>query len=246
MARNEGDGTSCRGSLPDRGKRSSCGWPWPTDSRSVSPLRPQEESCDLLALRAHSPLSPRSERRVSTRQGTRNAGRCDVRRSLATIGDQHTRCLLTCHAICSTHGVLARRVFERAFRDHALATAIGTDNVFVTFATPAIHRPSDLNVWRMHPGIERQRIRPGCRKKERRTRADAQQAHRTLKRGTIRPARATLAAQQRAYNSFRRECDDERPAADCRRERSPCPFRSGYRPEVPRSVKWSRFSEQGG
>ena len=35
--------------------------------------------------------------------------------------------------------------------------------------------------------------------------------HRTLKRGAIRPARETLAAQQRAFNAFRQEYNDERP-----------------------------------
>lgn len=35
--------------------------------------------------------------------------------------------------------------------------------------------------------------------------------HKTLKRGAIRPPRATLAAQQRAFNRFRLEYNEERP-----------------------------------
>ena len=35
--------------------------------------------------------------------------------------------------------------------------------------------------------------------------------HKTLKRGAIRPPRATLAAQQRAFNRFRHEYNEERP-----------------------------------
>ena len=37
--------------------------------------------------------------------------------------------------------------------------------------------------------------------------------HKTLKAAAIRPPRATLAAQQRAFNVFRREFNDERPHA---------------------------------
>jgi hypothetical protein len=35
--------------------------------------------------------------------------------------------------------------------------------------------------------------------------------HKTLKAGAIRPPRGSLAAQQRAFNHFRREYNDERP-----------------------------------
>jgi len=35
--------------------------------------------------------------------------------------------------------------------------------------------------------------------------------HKTLKQGAIRPPRATLAAQQRAFNRFRQEYNQERP-----------------------------------
>jgi hypothetical protein len=35
--------------------------------------------------------------------------------------------------------------------------------------------------------------------------------HKTLKAGAIRPPRGSLAAQQRAFNIFRREYNDERP-----------------------------------
>lgn len=63
-----------------------------------------------------------------------------------TIADQHTRFLLTCHGVRSTHGVLSRPVFESAFREYGLPSAIRTDNG-VPFATQAIHGLSDLNVW---------------------------------------------------------------------------------------------------
>ncbi|MDB4874438.1 MAG: transposase [Gemmatimonadetes bacterium] len=55
-----------------------------------------------------------------------------------TIADQHTRFLLACRGLLSTHTVTARPVFERAFHEHGLP-----------FATQAIHGLSYLNVWWM-------------------------------------------------------------------------------------------------
>ena len=89
---------------------------------------------------------------------------------------------------------------------YGLPRAIRTDNG-VPFATTAIHGRSDLNVWWMRLGIQHQRIHPGCPQEN-----DAhERMHRTLKRGAIRPARANLAAQQRAFNAFRQEYNEERP-----------------------------------
>ncbi len=55
--------------------------------------------------------------------------------------------------------------------------------------------------------------------------------HKTLKAGACRPPRATLAAQQRAFNRFRTLYNDERPHASLggktpgsRYTASPCPF----------------------
>ncbi len=123
-----------------------------------------------------------------------------------TMADQHTPFLLTCHRIRSTHGVLARPVFERTFREFGLPLAIPTDNG-VPFATQAIHGLSDLNVWWMRLGIQDRQIHPACPHEN----GAHERMHRTLKRGAIRPSRATPAAQQRAFHAFRREYNDERP-----------------------------------
>ena len=123
-----------------------------------------------------------------------------------TIADQHTRFLLTCHGLLSTKTVTARPVFERAFREYGLPVAIRTDNG-VPFATQAIHGLSYLNVWWMRLGIAYQRIHPGCPQEN----GAHERMHRTLKRHAIRPARASLRAQQRAFDAFRREYNTERP-----------------------------------
>lgn len=123
-----------------------------------------------------------------------------------TIADQHTRYLVTCHGLPSTHGVGARTVCERAFRTYGLPRAIRTDNG-VPFATSGIHGLSLLNVWWMRLGIQHQRIHPGRPQQN----GAHERMHRTLKRGAIRPPRRNAEAQQRAFNRFRTEYNTERP-----------------------------------
>jgi transposase InsO family protein len=123
-----------------------------------------------------------------------------------TIADQHTRFLLTCFGLPSTHGAGARTIVERAFRAYGLPQAIRTDNG-VPFATSGIHGLSQLNVWWMRLGIQHQRIHPGRPQQN----GAHERMHKTLKRGAIRPPRANAAAQQRAFNRFRTEYNEERP-----------------------------------
>jgi len=123
-----------------------------------------------------------------------------------TIADQHTRFLLSCYGLPSTHGAGARTIFERAFRTYGLPRAIRTDNG-VPFATSGIHGLSQLNVWWMRLGIQHQRIHPGRPQQN----GAHERMHKTLKRGAIRPPRSNALAQQRAFNRFRTEYNEERP-----------------------------------
>lgn len=123
-----------------------------------------------------------------------------------TIADQHTRYLLACRGLRTTQTVTARPVFERAFREYGLPIAIRTDNG-VPFATQAIHGLSYLNVWWMRLGILHQRSRPGCPQDN----GAHERMHRTLKRQAIKPVRGSCAAQQRNFDAFRREYNEERP-----------------------------------
>ena len=123
-----------------------------------------------------------------------------------TILDLHTRYLLTCDGLPSTHGAGARARFERAFRAYGLPNAIRTDNG-VPFATSGIHGLSQLNVWWMRLGIQHQRIHPGRPQEN----GAHERMHKTLKRRAIRPPRDNAAAQQRAFDRFQREYNEERP-----------------------------------
>ncbi len=123
-----------------------------------------------------------------------------------TLADQHTRYLLACRGLLSTQTVTAKPVFERAFREFGLPLAIRTDNG-VPFATQAIHGLSYLNVWWMRLGILHQRSRPGCPQDN----GAHERMHRTLKRQAIKPVRGSCTAQQRNFEAFRHEYNEERP-----------------------------------
>ena len=142
-----------------------------------------------------------------------------------TIADQHTRYLLACRGVLSTQTVTARPIFERAFREYGLPIAIRTDNG-VPFATQAIHGLSYLNVWWMRLGILHQRIRPGCPQEN----GAHERMHRTFKREAIKPVRANSVAQQRNFDAFQREYNEERPHEYLKQETPASQYATSPRP----------------
>ena len=123
-----------------------------------------------------------------------------------TIADQHTRYLLACHGLRSVRGVGVRPVFDRLFREYGLPRAIRTDNG-APFASAGLHGLSQLNVWWLRLGIQHQRIWPARPDQN----GAHERMHRTLKQEATRPPRAHCAAQQRAFQAFRRLYNEERP-----------------------------------
>ena len=123
-----------------------------------------------------------------------------------TVTDQHTRFLLACQGLLSTRGTGVRPIFDRLFREYGLPRAMRTDNG-VPFASTSLHGLTSLNVWWLRLGIQHQRILPAHPQQN----GAHERMHKTLKQGAIRPPRATLVVQQRAFNRFRQEYNDERP-----------------------------------
>jgi putative transposase len=123
-----------------------------------------------------------------------------------TVADQHTRYLLACHGLLSTKGVGVRPIFDRLFREYGLPRAIRTDNG-VPFATTGIHGLPQLNVWWLRLGIQHQRILPAHPEQN----GAHERMHKTLKGEACRPPQTTIVTQQRAFNTFRRLYNDERP-----------------------------------
>ena len=123
-----------------------------------------------------------------------------------TVLDAYSRYLLGCSARLSTKQVEARPIFERLFQEHGLPSAIRTDNG-VPFATAAFCGLSALSVWWIKLGIRHQRIEPGRPEQN----GAHERMHRTLKAETTRPAEKDQKAQQRRFDTFCREYNEERP-----------------------------------
>lgn len=123
-----------------------------------------------------------------------------------TIADAYSRYLLACAARLSVKQVEARPVFEHLFRTYGLPRAIRTDNG-APFATPAFCGLSKLSVWWIKLGIRHQRIEPGRPEQN----GAHERMHRTLKADATRPPARDQAAQQRRFDHFCAEYNQERP-----------------------------------
>jgi putative transposase len=134
---------------------------------------------------------------------TGNGQRCDP----LTISDAYSRYLLCCQGLS---GFTGRRVvqpwFERVFREYGLPTAIRSDNG-APFASIGLGGLSRLSVWWLRLGIGLERIEPGHPEQNGRH----ERMHRTLKEAVLRPPQRNLTAQQRAFDVFQREYNEERP-----------------------------------
>jgi transposase InsO family protein len=123
-----------------------------------------------------------------------------------TIIDAYSRYLLRCEATVSPDERFVRRVFESAFLEFGLPARLRSDNGS-PFASVGPGGLSRLSVWWVKLGIRPERIQPGKPQQNGRQ----ERFHRTLKRETAWPPRASLRAQQRAFDQFRVRYNEERP-----------------------------------
>lgn len=123
-----------------------------------------------------------------------------------TVTDGYSRYLLGCQGLLTTSGIEAKPVFTRLFKEYGLPKRIRTDNG-VPFATTTLARLSTLSAWWVRLGILPELIEPGKPQQNGRH----ERMHRTLKAETTRPPAANRRAQQRKFNRFREEFNDERP-----------------------------------
>jgi transposase InsO family protein len=142
-----------------------------------------------------------------------------------TITDNYSRFLLCCQGLYDPDARHCRPHFERCFRDHGLPCAIRTDNG-PPFASIAIGGLSALSVWWIKLGITPERITPGCPQENGRH----ERMHRTLKAWTASPPKATLNAQQHAFNRFGNEYNRERPHRSLARASPAHRYRTSPRP----------------
>ena len=123
-----------------------------------------------------------------------------------TVADSYSRYLLGCQGLNSTSVEEAKPVFTRLFREYGLPKRIRTDNG-VPFATSTLARLSRLSAWWVRLGVLPEFIEPGKPQQNGRH----ERMHRTLKDETTRPAAGSLPAQQRKFNVFIDEFNNERP-----------------------------------
>jgi len=123
-----------------------------------------------------------------------------------TLSDACSRYLLRCQAVndCGTEAVQA--ICEAAFREYGMPWAMRTDNG-PPFAARGVAGLSRLALWWMKLGIVPERIAAGHPEQNGRH----ERMHRTLKAETATPPAANRRQQQRAFDRFRREYNEERP-----------------------------------
>lgn len=123
-----------------------------------------------------------------------------------TLSDACSRYLLRCQAVEKANTEQVLGIFEAAFREYGLPWVVRTDNG-PPFASRAIAAISRLSLYLMKLGVIPERIQPGHPEQNGRH----ERMHRTLKAETASPPASHRRAQQRAFDRFRREYNEERP-----------------------------------
>jgi transposase InsO family protein len=123
-----------------------------------------------------------------------------------TISDNFSRYLLSCRGLEHPSHEETQPWFERTFREYGLPGAIRTDNG-TPFASVAVGGLSRLSVWWIKLGIIPERIDLG----EPQQNGRHERMHRTLKEAAVSPPRDNLNQQQRVFDRFQNEFNNERP-----------------------------------
>jgi transposase InsO family protein len=133
---------------------------------------------------------------------TADGRRCDP----LTISDGYSRYLLRCQSVKRMDYPTVRGLFEATFREYGLPEAMRTDNGS-PFAGTGLKGLSRLSVWWVRLGIDLQRIDPGCPQQNGRH----ERMHGTLKAETASPPARTWEQQQKRFDAFVREYNQQRP-----------------------------------
>jgi len=123
-----------------------------------------------------------------------------------TVSDLASRYLLGCDAHPAISLEKSFTHFKGLFQTYGLPNRIRTDNG-VPFASNALARLSQLSVWFIKLGIYPELIEPGKPQQN----GVHERMHRTLKQEATIPPGSSLRGQQRKFDRFREEFNDERP-----------------------------------
>lgn len=123
-----------------------------------------------------------------------------------TLSDGCTRYVFRTQGLEDKRTKTVQPLFEAAFREYGLPWAMRSDNGS-PFASCGVGGLSRLSVWWIKLGIVPERIDPGHPEQNGRH----ERMHLTLKLETASPPARTLRGQQRRFDAFRREFNEERP-----------------------------------
>jgi putative transposase len=123
-----------------------------------------------------------------------------------TLIDAFSRYLLRCEALCDPDGREVRRVLDSAFSEFGLPLALRSDGG-PPFASTGPARLTELSVWLLQLGIRIEIIAPGKPQQNGRL----ERLHRTLKAEVAVSPAYDRDAQQRRFDVWRREYNQERP-----------------------------------
>lgn len=122
-----------------------------------------------------------------------------------TITDNYSRYLLQCKGLKSANYADTRSWMEYCFREYGLPKNIRSDNG-TPFSSMAAGGISQLSKWWIQLGIRPERIRPGYPQQNGRH----ERMHRTLKQETTKPSAYNECSQQKKFDHFRTEFNQER------------------------------------
>lgn len=131
-----------------------------------------------------------------------DGSRCDG----LTMSDLYSRYVLCCEALGGQTTELVKPVFERIFQRHGLPERLRMDNG-TPFASSGVGGFSHMSLWWKGLGIKLEYIEPGCPEQN----GVHERMHRTLKAEATRPAAQTMRAQQRRFDRWREEFNQQRP-----------------------------------
>jgi transposase InsO family protein len=123
-----------------------------------------------------------------------------------TLFDNYSRFLFRCEGMVRPNAKEVIAVLRSAFGEFGLPGSIRSDNG-PPFASKAPGGLSEVGVWLEKLRVAHERIEPGHPEQN----ARLERMHRTLKQHACKPPRASLRAQQRAFDRFRKMYNDERP-----------------------------------
>lgn len=190
----------------------------------------------------HGPVQRRLELTVAVRPNqvwsvdfkgwfrTGNGQRCEP----LTVSDRFSRYVLGCQVVVRPTHSQVRRHFKRWFKEYGLPEVIRVDNG-PPFGSTGAGGLSALSVWWLGLGIRVEYITPG----QPQDNGGHERMHRTLKAETTKPPAYSAAAQQRRFDAWVREFNQERPHEALGQVVPQSLYRRSARVYVPDPAPWA-------